>query len=35
MLPFDKLVDNVNNFDVDDDSDVLHTPPASDDGEDH
>ncbi|KAI5437452.1 hypothetical protein KIW84_023529 [Lathyrus oleraceus] len=35
VLPSYKLVDNVNNYDVDDDSDLLHTPPASDDDGEH
>ncbi|KAI5393729.1 hypothetical protein KIW84_060734 [Lathyrus oleraceus] len=33
FIPYDKLVDKVNNSDVDDDFDALHTPPASDDEE--
>ncbi|KAI5401297.1 hypothetical protein KIW84_065950 [Lathyrus oleraceus] len=35
LLPSDKLVDKVNNCNVDGDSDMLHTPPASDDEEEH
>lgn len=35
VLPSDNLVYNVNNSDVDDDSDMLHTPSASDDDEEH
>lgn len=35
LLPSDKLVDKVNNCNVDGDSDMLHTPPTSDDDEEH
>lgn len=35
IFPFENLVDKMNNSNVEDDSGVLHTPPVSDDDEEH